>query len=151
MSLGILDFGSMGRRYDPFKMRGGILAALSIFVQNLSLWYNTVGTFQTFKLGTVPCMAIMEYVWNGTKASGVAALKTTQVPATLGGLKITLKVKVRQNEAVSSKLSHVDPLTNLLWLTSSNFFFDFGSMGWRYGKLKKQRGGGSQNLPPTEQ
>ena len=41
------------------------------------------------------------------------ALKKTQVPETLG-LKIGLKVKFRQSEAVSSKLSHVEPLTNLL-------------------------------------
>ena len=34
--------------------------------------------------------------------------------ATLGGLRIALKVKFRQNEAVSSKLSSVEPLTNLL-------------------------------------
>ena len=52
------------------------------------------------------------------------------------------KSKFRQNGAVSSKIFGKDPMANVLRLTGGQFFFDFGSMGRRYGRAKKKQGGG---------
>ena len=70
-----------------------------------SVWDSTLGSLGHPGSGKIKKIAIFAHFRGPEKKP---------VPATLGGLKIALKVKFRQNEAVSSKLSSVEPLGNLL-------------------------------------
>ena len=70
-----------------------------------SVWDSTLGSLGHPGSGKIKKIAIFAHFRGPEK---------TQVPATLGGLKIALQVKFRQNEAVSSKLSSAEPLTNRL-------------------------------------
>ena len=54
-------------KFTAFAIMGGCLSAFSLFLLNLSLWYNSVGTFQTFKLLTVPCIATIDYFYVGKR------------------------------------------------------------------------------------
>ena len=56
----------------PVVSRATIAAAgvLSIVFMNLSLKYNSVGSYQMFKLACIPCVMVIQYVSDGTMYSG---------------------------------------------------------------------------------